>query len=80
MPLLPLAFSPYSVLFPARRGEKTPEEAVDELKLRSRQYAKRQLTWLRRNEKIHWIYWEKERDFAKALQEATEILSSLGVG
>ena len=62
------------------RGEASFEEAAEEIKLRSRQYAKRQLTWLRRNPDIHWIYWDKERDFAKALQEATEILSALGVG
>ena len=62
------------------RGEATFEEAAAEIKLRSRQYAKRQLTWLRRNPDIHWILWDKERDFAKAFQEATEILSALGVG
>ena len=62
------------------RGEASFEAAVEEIKLRSRQYAKRQLTWLRRNPDIHWIYWDKERDFDKALQEATEILSALGVG
>ncbi len=70
----------YKEFFPWRRGEATLEEAVEELKLRSRQYAKRQLTWLRRNTEIHWIYWEKERDFDKALQEATEILTALGLG
>lgn len=43
-------------------GTATVEEAVAEVKLRSRQYAKRQLTWLRRNPDIHWIWWEKDRD------------------
>ncbi len=60
-------------------GTATEEEAIAEVKLRSRQYAKRQLTWLRRNEAIHWIEWEKERDFAKALQRSTEILQAAGV-
>ena len=60
-------------------GVRTEAEAVAEIKLRSRQYAKRQLTWLRRNPAIHWIYWEKERDFAKALRVSTEILSAAGV-
>ena len=60
-------------------GTATVEEAVAEVKLRSRQYAKRQLTWLRRNPAIHWIEWEKERDFAKALQISTEILTAEGV-
>ena len=56
------------------------EEAADEIKLRSRQYAKRQLTWLRRNGAIHWIFWKKERDFSRALQISTEILASEGLG
>ena len=60
-------------------GSATEEEALEEVKLRSRQYAKRQLTWLRRNPDIHWIFWEKERDFARALQISTEILSAAGV-
>ena len=60
-------------------GTAGVEEAVAEVKLRSRQYAKRQLTWLRRNRDIHWIEWEKERDFAKALQVSTEILTAAGV-
>lgn len=54
--------------------------AAEEVKLRSRQYAKRQLTWLRRNEAIHWIFWKKERDFPRALQISTEILTSEGLG
>lgn len=60
-------------------GEKTEAEAVEEVKLRSRQYAKRQLTWLRRDSDIHWIEWEKNRDFARALQISTEILSAEGL-
>ena len=55
------------------------EDALEEVKLRSRQYAKRQLTWLRRNDDIHWIFWKKERDFERALQRSTEILTAEGV-
>ncbi len=60
-------------------GERTEAEAVEEVKLRSRQYAKRQLTWLRRDPGIHWIEWEKNRDFARAMQISTEILSAEGL-
>lgn len=69
----------YKELLPAIEGEKTIDEAAEEIKLRTRQYAKRQLTWLRRNPAIHWIYWEKERDFAAAYQKATEILTAEGL-
>ena len=60
-------------------GTATMEQAVAEVKLRSRQYAKRQLTWLRRNPAIHWMEWEKERNFEQALQLSTEILTAAGV-
>ena len=60
-------------------GRCTVTEAIEEVKLRSRQYAKRQLTWLRRNPDIHWILWEKEPDFPQALQNATEFLTAAGV-
>ena len=60
-------------------GTKTEVEALEEVKLRSRQYAKRQLTWLRRNPAIHWILWDRDRDFVRALQLSTEILSAAGV-
>ena len=60
-------------------GILTEQEALELVKLRSRQYAKRQLTWLRRNPDIHWIWWEKGRDFARALQVSTEILAAAGV-
>ena len=60
-------------------GACTIADALEEVKLRSRQYAKRQLTWLRRNQEIFWIDWEKERDFAKALRVSTEFLSAHGL-
>ena len=60
-------------------GTATMEQAVAEVKLRSRQYAKRQLAWLRRNPAIHWMEWEKERNFEQALQLSTEILTAAGV-
>ena len=60
-------------------GECTQDEAVAEIKLRSRQYAKRQLTWLRRNRDIHWFYRKNSRDLPAALHFSTEILTNLGV-
>ena len=61
-------------------GAATTDQAVEEVKLRSRQYAKRQLTWLRRNPDIHWILWDREPDFPAALQNATDFLTAHGLG
>ena len=69
----------YKQFLAVAEGRVTVDEAIEEVKLRSRQYAKRQLTWLRRNEAIHWILWEKTPDFSAGLQNATEFLLSAGV-
>ena len=44
------------------RGECTLEEAVETVQRKSRQYAKRQLTWLRRDGTVRWVRWKKEPD------------------
>lgn len=70
----------YKELISALRGERTMEDAFEEIKLRSRQYAKRQVTWFRRNQSIHWYLWGAEPDFSAALQFATEKLTESGIG
>ena len=70
----------YKQFLAVEEGRATVEQAVEEVKLRSRQYAKRQLTWLRRNESVYWVRWKKEPDFQAALQIATEYLTAQGLG
>jgi tRNA dimethylallyltransferase len=46
--------------YPVRRGEWlfAPDEIndiIEQIKIHTRQYAKRQMTWFKRNKKIHWI-------------------------
>ncbi|WP_337591612.1 tRNA (adenosine(37)-N6)-dimethylallyltransferase MiaA [Vescimonas sp.] len=70
----------YKQFLSVYRGDTPVSEAVAEVKLRSRQYAKRQLTWLRRKDNIHWLLWEKDPDFPAGLQNATEYLLAQGLG
>ena len=60
----------------ALRGEMTMAEAVETVKRESRRYAKRQLTWFRRNPEIRWIYQTEPVDFAKTWQEAEKIMNN----
>jgi len=46
----------YKELFPYLDGKISLDEAVDNLKRATRNYAKRQLTWFRKDERIHWLY------------------------
>ncbi len=45
----------YKEFVAALNGECTIEEAADQVRQSSRRYAKRQLTWFRRNKSIHWL-------------------------
>ena len=69
----------YKEMAAALKEGRSLEEAAEEIKLRSRQYAKRQLTWFRRDPSIHWFFWENTPDFEKALAFSTHILEEFGL-
>lgn len=69
----------YRQFLAVAEGHATQQQAIDEVKLRSRQYAKRQLTWLRRNPDIFWIRWGRQPNFPEGLQKATEYLHGRGL-
>lgn len=61
------------------RGEVTREEAIELIKRESRRYAKRQLTWLRRDDSALRIRWGVSPDFNEARRLSTEYLHSRGL-
>ena len=69
----------YKEIAQARRGEITMEQAVDTVKRESRRYAKRQLTWLRRDKTVFWIEWENEPCMDFARRHSTAFLSAHGI-
>ncbi|MCR4925934.1 MAG: tRNA (adenosine(37)-N6)-dimethylallyltransferase MiaA, partial [Clostridiales bacterium] len=69
----------YKELFPFLNGEATLEECVDKLKMETRRYAKRQLTWFRKNEAMNWLYIDKFKSFDELLENALEIIRKGGI-
>ena len=69
----------YKEMAAALRGDGDTARAAEEIKLRSRQYAKRQLTWFRRNPDARWLLWDREPDLSAALQTSTKYLSEFGI-
>ena len=55
-------------------GEYTLEDAIEKIKLGTRRYAKRQLTWLRRNPEINWLYPDRLGDFQSLVGEAEKTI------
>lgn len=54
-------------------------QATEDVKLRSRQYAKRQLTWFRRNPDTKWHYWDSNLNFEQCLHSSTTYLGEIGI-
>ncbi len=69
----------YKELAAAIRSGLPVQSGAEEVKLRSRQYAKRQLTWFRRNRDARWFEWEKIPDFSAALSFSTELIRDAGL-
>lgn len=69
----------YKEMAAALRGDGDVERAAQEIKLRSRQYAKRQLTWFGRNRETCWYRWGERPDIGRALRFSTEKLEEFGV-
>lgn len=63
----------YKELLPFLNGEISLEEASENLKRETRRYAKRQLSWFRRNKNINWLYIDKETP-ESLLQKSLEII------
>ena len=64
----------YKEFVAALKGECTVEEAADEVRKSSRHYAKRQLTWLRRNKNIHWLIRQTGQGAEEILKQARQLI------
>ena len=69
----------YKEFTQALSGEMTWKEAAEVVKLRSRQYAKRQLTWFGRSPNTHWVRWDDPPDFERGRRASTEYLEEFGI-
>ncbi len=64
----------YKELMPYFEGEQSLEECIEKLKRETRRYAKRQLTWFKRDKEINWLYVDEEPNFEALLDKAVQII------
>ena len=62
----------YKEFVDALAGREPLEAAADQVRQSSRRYAKRQLTWFRRNPDIHWLRLTGTEDFSEVLSAARQ--------
>jgi tRNA dimethylallyltransferase len=64
----------YKEFIAALDGRCTIEEAADQVRQSSRHYAKRQLTWFRRNKSIHWLTRSAGDSADKIIEAARQVV------
>ncbi len=64
----------YKEFVSALNGHGTVESAADSVRQSSRRYAKRQLTWFRRNPAVHWLIREDETSGEEIFRSARQII------
>ncbi|MFR4143561.1 MAG: hypothetical protein ACLT1K_06100 [[Clostridium] leptum] len=69
----------YKEFLPYFQGTASLEEAVEQLKRDTRRYAKRQLTWFKRDARIHWIFVDQEEGLDGILQNSLAYLKKQGM-
>ena len=69
----------YKELKPYLSGEAELSQCVENLKRATRNYAKRQLTWFRRNQNINWVYPDEYDTRDKMLNKVYEIIERAGI-
>ena len=61
----------------ALASRETLEAAADQVRQSSRRYAKRQLTWFRRNKAMHWLIREKQTTGEDIFRSARQVLREI---
>jgi tRNA dimethylallyltransferase len=64
----------YKEFVDALAGRSSLEIAIAQVQQSSRRYAKRQLTWFRRNENMRWIIRKQDQDSAEILAAARQLI------
>ena len=69
--------SGYKEFVDALASRETLEAAADQVRQSSRRYAKRQLTWFRRNKAMHWLIREKQTTGEDIFRSARQVLREI---
>ena len=69
----------YKELLDHFRGEMSLEQAADLIRQKSRNYAKRQLSWFGGDSRVNWIVYNKPESGDQVFREATEFLRQAGL-
>lgn len=64
----------YKELMPYFEHTKSLDECIEKLKMETRRYGKRQITWFKRDKDINWLYIDDYTSFEELLSDAISIM------
>lgn len=64
----------FKEFLPHLNGSASLEECAENLKMQTRRYAKRQLTWFRRDERINWVRPDEFDGFGQVFERSCDII------
>ena len=64
----------YKELIPYFKENKNLNDCVEKLKMETRRYAKRQITWFKRDSEINWIYIDEYNSFEEIYSYAKAVI------
>ncbi len=64
----------FKEFLPYLNGEATLEDCTENLKMQTRRYAKRQLTWFRRDQRINWVHPDEFDGFPALFDAVCDII------
>ncbi len=67
----------YKELLPYLQNQDTLENCIAMIQQESRRYAKRQLTWFRRNAQIHWLILSKNDELQEISEKAEKMIAKI---
>lgn len=66
----------YKELIPYFEGTMTLDECIDKIKQETRHYAKRQLTWFRKNSRIEWLVLDRFNKKSEILEKCKKCIAN----
>ena len=64
----------YKELIPWLDGDEPLEDCLERIRMQSRRYAKRQLTWFRRDDRIHWFFPDDYCDYDNLYKKVVDYI------
>jgi tRNA dimethylallyltransferase len=66
----------YREFFDYFKGNTSLSETIEKIKINTRHYAKKQITWFKKDKDVAWIFIDKEKNFDEVISKAENVVKN----